>query len=210
MDLMSKLRTFLHMPFQNKVNVVNRLKRLLMGRFFYRRIFGSFGNGSILYKPTLLSNPQCMHIGDNTLIRQGARFEAVILHPITPPTLHIGNDVNIEQNVHIVCHHRILIGNRVSITANCSIVDTTHPFDDLPANIKVGATVQDDDGFVEIGEGSFLGIGCVVLPNVRIGKGCVIGANSVVTRSLPDYCVAAGIPARVIRAVRRIQSRASR
>ena len=63
--------------------------------------------------------------------------------------------------------------------------------------------VADDEGFVEIGAGSFLGIGCVVLPNVRIGKGCVIGANSVVTRSIPDYSVAAGAPAVVLRMVRR-------
>lgn len=209
MELMSKLKTFLYMPFPNKVNAVNRFRLLLTGRFFYRHIFGSFGDGSLLYKPMLLSNPQCMHIGDNTLIRQGARLEAVILHPTKPPALHIGSDVNIEQNVHIVCHHRVLIGNRVSITANCAIVDTTHPFDDMSADAKVGAMVQDDEGFVEIGDGSFLGIGCVVLPNVRIGRGCVIGANSVVSRSLPDYCVAAGIPARVLRAVRKTQNSSS-
>ena len=44
-----------------------------------------------------------------------------------------------------------------------------------------------------------LGIGTVVLPNVRIGKNCVIGANSVVTKDIPPYSVAAGAPARVIK-----------
>ena len=202
----SHFKRYIHMPFQNKMNVLNQLLNRTIGRLFYRRIFGSFGIGSILYKPMLLSNSQCMHIGDDVLIRQGARLEAIVLHPIRPPVLRIGDHVNIEQNVHIVCHHRIVIGNGVSITANCAIVDTTHQFDDLPVDIKAGATVQDDEGFVEIGEGSFLGIGCVVLPNVRIGKCCVIGANSVVSRSIPDYCVAAGIPAKVLRTVRRIQN----
>jgi acetyltransferase-like isoleucine patch superfamily enzyme len=89
---------------------------------------------------------------------------------------------------------------------NGAIVDTTHPVDNLPVDIKVGATLQDDEGFVEIGEGRFLGIGWVVLPNVRIGKCCVIGANSFMSRSIPDYCVAAGIPAVVLRTVRRIQN----
>jgi len=128
----------------------------------------------------------------------------VVLDPKNPPELRMGDDVGIEQNVHIVCHHRITIGKNVSVTANCAIVDTTHPFDDLPDEAKVGAMIENDDGFVEIGEGTFLGFGSVVLPNVRIGKGCVIGANSVVTRDIPDYSVAAGAPAIVLRSIRKL------
>ena len=56
-------------------------------------------------------------------------------------------------------------------------------------------------GPVSIGDGSWLGIKVAVMPNVSIGKGCVIGANSVVTRDVPDYHIAAGAPARVIKAV---------
>jgi len=55
-------------------------------------------------------------------------------------------------------------------------------------------------GPVSIGDGSWLGINVSVLPNVRIGKGCVIGAHSVVTENIPDYHIAVGIPARVIKA----------
>ena len=138
------------------------------------------------------------------IIRAGSRLEAVPVSDEHHPELIIGHSVNIEQNVHIVCHNRVLIGNKVSITANCAIVDTTHPFDDLPYDIKVGSVVQDDQAFVEIGEGSFLGMGCVVLPNVQIGKGCVIGANSVVTRSIPDYSVATGAPAVIVRRIRKL------
>ncbi len=53
-----------------------------------------------------------------------------------------------------------------------------------------------------VGHHSFLGYGSVVLPNVTIGAHCVIGANSVVTRDLPDYAVVAGAPARIIRFIR--------
>jgi acetyltransferase-like isoleucine patch superfamily enzyme len=173
-------------------------------RFYYPAVFGSFGTRSLLFKPAILLFPEHIYIGCDVTIRGGSRLEAVPIRSNRPPKLTIGDSVNIEQNVHIVCHHRVLIGNKVSITANCAIVDTTHPFDDLPYDVKVGSMVQDDDGFVEIGEGSFLGIGCIVLPNVRIGKGCVIGANSVVTRSIPDYSVAAGAPAAVIRAIRKL------
>lgn len=52
---------------------------------------------------------------------------------------------------------------------------------------------------VKIGSQSFIGMGARIFPGVTIGKHCVIGANAVVTHDIPDYCVAAGMPARVIK-----------
>jgi acetyltransferase-like isoleucine patch superfamily enzyme len=152
----------------------------------------------------MIVKPQFIHIGEGVIIQSGARLEAVPLNPLNPPQLRIGKNVGIEQNAHIVCHHRVTIGDNVSITANCAIVDTTHPFDDVPVDAKVGDMIQDDEAFVEIGEGTFLGFGSVILPNVKVGKGCVIGANSVVSRSIPDYSVAAGAPAVVLRSIRKL------
>lgn len=192
--------------FHEWMTILASLGTRLKSRFYYPLIFGSFGKASLLYRPIALTKPQHIHIGQNANIRPGARLEVIVLHPSNPPELRIGNNVGIEQNVHIVCHHRVLIEDNVSITANCSIVDTTHPFDDLPYDAKVGTNIQDDNGFVEIGRGTFLGIGCTVLPNVRIGKGCVVGAHSVVTRNIPDYSVAVGAPAVVVRSIRKIPS----
>ena len=90
------------------------------------------------------------------------------------------------------------IGNNVSITGNCSIVDVTHPFSDVHDSRKIGARILDDDSFVEIGDGTFIGYGAVILPNVRIGANAVIGANSVVAHDVPDYSVASGVPAIII------------
>ena len=65
-----------------------------------------------------------------------------------------------------------------------------------------------DQGIVQngqkvfIGEGSYIGINAVIVGNVRIGKHCVVGANSVVTKDVPDYCVAVGSPARVIKDIK--------
>ncbi len=52
---------------------------------------------------------------------------------------------------------------------------------------------------MEIGDGTWIGTNAVIVGNVRIGKNCVIGANSVVTKDIPDYCVAVGIPCKVIK-----------
>lgn len=50
-----------------------------------------------------------------------------------------------------------------------------------------------------IGEGSWIGTNVVIVGNVRIGKRCVIGANSVVTKDIPNHCIAVGIPAKVVK-----------
>jgi acetyltransferase-like isoleucine patch superfamily enzyme len=93
----------------------------------------------------------------------------------------------------------VRIGSNVSITGNCSIVDVTHPFSDINDPRKIGARIGDEDSFVEIGDRSFIGFGSVILPNVRIGTHVVIGANSVVTHDVPDYSVAGGVPAVVLK-----------
>jgi acetyltransferase-like isoleucine patch superfamily enzyme len=196
-----------HNDFYDWITLLGSIWTRLKSRYYYRIIFGSFGKNSLLFSPLLIVKPRYIHLAERVIIRSGARLEAIVLDPKNPPELRIGCNVGIEQNVHIVCHHRVTIGDNVSVTANCAIVDTTHPFDDVPQEAKVGAMIQDDEGFVEIGEGTFLGFGSIVLPNVRIGKGCVIGANSVVTRDIPAYSVAAGAPAVVLRTIRKLSKR---
>jgi acetyltransferase-like isoleucine patch superfamily enzyme len=177
------------------IRAYNRVKADLFYRFLFRR----FGKRSSIRRPLLIVHPEHIEIGDRVVIRDGARLE-VFKDGVTPdPLLIIGSDTNIEQNVHIACHCRIVIGSRVSITANCAIVDTTHPFDLQGDPRKIGDRICTVPSFVEIGDGCFIGIGAVILPNVRIGEGAVIGSNAVVTHDIPAYSVAVGQPARVIR-----------
>lgn len=172
--------------------------RRLVTQAWYGRMFRHIGRRTTVYRPELLINPQYMSLGERVLVRHGARIEAVVV-PGIEPSLTIGENVNIEQNVHIICHDRIVIGDNVSITGNCAIVDVTHPQGGLDGRSKTGDAIAPGRSFVEIGEGAFIGFGSTILPNVRLGRYCVIGAGSVVTRDVPDYGVAAGIPAQVIR-----------
>jgi acetyltransferase-like isoleucine patch superfamily enzyme len=181
------------------INLLDSFWPRLKSRLYYPFVFASFGRGSILYAPTFLGNAKYIHIGKRVHIRPGVRLEVVLANDLRLPQIVIEDDVNIEQNVHIVCHNRILVEAGASITGFCSIVDTTHPIDGLGTEEKMGSIILDDDAVVTIGRGAFLGMGARILPNVRIGAGAVIGANSVVTHDVPDYAVAAGVPAKVRR-----------
>lgn len=197
--IIRKIQRFLARSFPDKLNVLRVMFYRIKGVVYHRRVFGSFGSGSVLYNPMLLSNPQYIHIGRNVTIRPGVRLEAVLNDPECPPELRIGDNVNIEQNVHIVCHSRICIGKNVSITGHCAVVDVTHPYEDVHDPVKIGDRILAERSYVEIGDGSFLGFNAIVLPNVRIGINCIVGAHSLVTRDVPDYSVVAGNPAVVCR-----------
>jgi len=152
-----------------------------------------------MVRPLLLQNPQFIHIGSGVLIRDGIRMQSYQTTPNRIPHLRIGDGTTIEQFNHIICHNRVIIGSNVALAPMCGILDTAHPWMESMESTNPSAQVIDDDGFVEIGDGTLVGMGTVILPNVRIGKKCIIGANSVVTSDIPDYSVAAGAPARVIR-----------
>lgn len=118
--------------------------------------------------------------------------------------IHIGNNVIININCTLIDDADISIGNNVLIASNVQIYTATHtpePSDRIIENWKEKGT----DWFrtysdpVKINDGVWLGGGVIILPGVEIGENSVIGAGSVVTRSIPDNCVAVGNPCKPIR-----------
>jgi acetyltransferase-like isoleucine patch superfamily enzyme len=186
------------------LNRLGLMWRLVLTQTCYRAVFGRIGPRTIVYPFLLLLNPHRVSLGARSLIRRGCRLEVVDHGQPWEPAITIGDGVNIEQNVHLVCHDRITIGNHVSIAGNCAIVDVSHIAAALLAPRQ--SDIDPRRSHVTIGDHSFLGYGTTILPNVTIGAYCVIGAGSVVSHDIPDYCVAAGVPARVLR---RLQPHAS-
>jgi acetyltransferase-like isoleucine patch superfamily enzyme len=93
---------------------------------------------------------------------------------------------------------RITIGEHVTVGANTTIIDTDfHPLDPAVRRLRPndGATAP-----ITIEDDVFIGMNCLILKGVTLGRGCVVGAGSVVTRDVPPYSVVAGNPAQVVRA----------
>ena len=162
--------------------------------------FASFGKRSlIMWKPTTIFNEQYISIGDDTLIGPGVALSAGMVpgqECISKVVVSIGHRCLIGRGSGIVGHFSIEIGNDVWTGHHVYITDQNHGYEDVTRPISQQSQPERP---VVIGDGSWLGHGAVVLPGVTIGKHVVIGANSVVTKDIPDFSVAVGSPARVIR-----------
>ena len=108
----------------------------------------------------------------------------------------MGKDVYLNFNCTILDTCPVTIGSRTLIAANVSLYTATHPLDPALRNGTKGPELGKE---IHIGEDCFIGGSVVILPGVKIGNGVTVGAGSVVTKDVPDFCVVAGNPAKLIK-----------
>lgn len=180
---------------------ITALCKILMKKSIYhwkaKILFGNVGTDTYCLKPLRIINGKYVSIGKNVSILPFLRLEVYKLDKNSIiPQIIIGNDVNIEQNVHITSGYHIHIGNECSILAGSVITDIIHPYDDVDVAASGQACRCKP---VNIGEQCFIGTHAIIMPGVTLGKHVIVGANSVVTHSFPDNCVVAGVPAKIIK-----------
>jgi acetyltransferase-like isoleucine patch superfamily enzyme len=131
--------------------------------------------------------------------------EGVLFEPgvwITAPgdaRVRIGEGTFLNRNVMVAAHELVEIGAHCMLANGCFVSDANHRFDDPSKPITWQGF--ESKGPTRIGENCWLGIGVVVTSGVTIGERSVIGANSVVTRDIEPYSIAAGSPAKVLRRI---------
>jgi len=109
----------------------------------------------------------------------------------------IGEGTHIQPRCQLMAYvGSLTIGCRVEIAPNCAFYPYDHGF--APGELIRNQSVKTKGGIV-VGDDSWLGVGVIVLDGVRIGKGAVVGAGSVVTKHIPDGAIAVGVPAKVIK-----------
>lgn len=161
-----------------------------------RRKYLHFGSKSRIQVPCEVNNARLMHIGDNVCIRNNAWIYAKANPEVQGPNLYIGDNSYIGRFAHICAYHKVHIGKNALIADKVFITSADHGYEDIDQPIR---TQKLKLAPVAIGEDTWIGENAVILPGVTIGKHCVVAANSVVKRDVPDYSVVAGQPAKVIK-----------
>ncbi len=176
----------------------NWLERQIV-RVYSRLIRSSFRRcaPSYVHPTTRIDNPQFI-ILDGVSI--GRRCWVYAITDDTAghsyePEISIGRGTQIGDYCHITCATKLTIGQNILMTQGVLVTDSVHVYSDPQTPIiKQGLSSTP----MSIGDGSWLGNHAAIL-GCSVGRNCVVGANAVVTRDVPDYCVVAGSPARIIK-----------
>ncbi|MFQ4145772.1 acyltransferase [Chlorogloeopsis sp. ULAP02] len=181
----------------------------------YHNIFAKIGKSARIQYGVEFIEPSCIEIGSNVAIFRGVNINAsghqnnkihladgvvidygVDIRSLINTSIYIDQDTFIGPYVCMAGPGNIKIGKNCLIASHTGIFANNHIYSDPTQSIESqGVTRQ---GIV-IEDDCWLGSGVKVLDGVTIGKGCVIGANSVVTKDIPRFSIAVGVPARVIK-----------
>ncbi len=187
----------------------------LFRKMSYSKFFKSVGNGVIIGKGVVFRHPAKISIGRDVAIDNYSMIDAsgsgehgviigddviisknCVIQGKTGPLL-IGDKTDIGCSTTLSSVTGIVLGRSVLIAGNCYIGGARYLSEETHRTmIEQGPYSL---GPIKIGDDVWLGAGVIILDGVRIGNGCIIGAGAVVTKDLPDYAVAIGVPAHVIK-----------
>jgi acetyltransferase-like isoleucine patch superfamily enzyme len=165
----------------------------------WRVRFYKFGFRSRLGGFDMLSNPKAISIGRKVEIRDHCRLEAIGDCSDGKPKVIIGDGTSAQFYFHCGAAESITIGKDVLIAGRVYITDHDHEFDNADIPPRYGRKLYAKPVVIE--DGVWIGEGAVILKGVRVGERAVIGANAVVTKDIPPFSIAGGVPARVIKKI---------
>ena len=153
--------------------------------------FASLGAGVVFEPGVLVFHPETIDVGEDVYVGH-----QTILKGYFKNRMNIGAGTWIGQQCFFHSAGGLTIGRDVGIGPGVKIITSAHAEEGIKRPILYS---QLEFAAVTIEDGSDIGVGAVILPGVTIGRGAQIGAGAVVSRDVPAYAVAAGVPARVLR-----------
>lgn len=174
-------------------------------------VFGNNPKNLRIDLPRRILNPGKMFLGDDVWLGPDSFLIALWRYPASPmqhpdevlptqqftPKIVIGNRVTSTGGLQIAATREVVVEDDVLFSSNIYITDNMHGYE--TANKAYKYQPINKVAPVFIGRGSWIGQNVVILPGVTIGQNVIVGANSVVTRSIPPRSIAVGAPARVIK-----------
>ncbi len=188
---------------------------LVLRKKFYKSLFGRVGRNVIFGKSITIRHPDKIYIGDNVIIDdyavldgKGADNNRIIIGDnvmigrssvisCKNGNITIGENSNIAMNCFIQSAKEVNIGKNVLFAAYCYVIgggDHETERTDIPI-IAQGQIVKG----ISIEDNCWIGASVKVLDGVKIGRDSIIGAGAVVTKDIPDYAIAVGVPAKVVK-----------
>lgn len=173
---------------------------------YHRQRFAAFGRTSVLDSTALdLCGLRYVSVGEHTEIARGATLAVRNIDSVGPkPFIRIGDNCHIGVGIHITAVRGIEIGDGLLTGSNVLITDNSHGTtrDMLTDTSPIDRSIVSKGG-VKIGCNVWLGNNVCVLSGITVGDGAIVAAGAVVTHDVPPYSLVAGVPARVIRQLKR-------
>lgn len=161
--------------------------------------FHTFGEGSFIHKPMWIFGPQQIAVGSSCMILHGVWLSVERVAWDRPsPVLQIGSFVSVRPHCTIAAAESVIIEDGVVLSSFSTVLDSDHTHTEGRLTVMHSPVVTSP---TRIGAGTWVGERVAILRGANIGKGCVIGANSVVKGTIPDGSIAVGAPARVVGSV---------
>ena len=161
----------------------------------YKLLFAKIGSRSRLIR-TQVDGYKRISIGSKVYINDKTWLACMPLTGNSNCTLSIGDGTYVGRFCHFYATSKIEIGKKVLIADRVYLADNLHDFSDISKPVIDQPVKQ--TGEVMIGDGAWLGENVCIIGS-KIGRQSVVGANSVVMQDIPDYCVAVGTPARIVK-----------
>jgi acetyltransferase-like isoleucine patch superfamily enzyme len=176
-------------------------------RLIFKRRLKSLGEHSFISPFAILEGMDCISVGGCSYIGRGTLIQATKSYneDVFTPSVEIGDNVYIGQRCTISTAVQMVIGDGVTIGDHVYIAGGRHAYEDPTKGVRAQRLVT---GSVKIGPDSWIGYGAFVAGTgeLEIGEHSIVGANSMVNRSVPSFTAVAGSPARPIKRFDRTRS----
>ena len=156
------------------MGIINRIKQFKSCIMPSPKNLGSAGKNAVIGFPVYVTSPKSLHMDENSVLRRGASIQN-------------------NKNEHVY------IGRYTVISINVTIVTNNHRSTvGIPQCLLGASHINDTTKDIHIGEDVWVGTNATILSNGDLGRGCIVGACSLVTKPVPPYALVVGSPAKIV------------